>query len=464
MDKLLLLNRKVVKKAYIKPLKPKEVVETTREALVLVQLDHPYIIKYFESFADDEYFYIIEEYCEGGDLWTKMQNYEKISRILNEEEIVIWFSQLVLAFLYLHGKDILHRDIKSLNIFIQSNKLKVGDFGLAKNMEKNAFAMTMVGTSLYFCPELCRNEPYNTKSDMWALGVLLFEMCTYGFPFDSFDGILKQEAPDLPSRYSINLNKLYKSLLEKRPENRFSIKQAKRFLEERLSVEFDIDEIRIETNRSISERKSSRSHRTPSNSLSKSTRQSSASPFPNSNERKVTFCSPELPTPESIVQNLESKHVKTLFNEAKSPTRTSDRKSTRQRTPSNSSNDQRPPQPSPGTLKITLDHNNEYKSQRIKTESLLPQEEPEEIRMCFICKKQIKDNEKVFKSNKNGFICHKSCRNCKNCKSRGELLLFKETEGCYYCPKCDLKLFGNKCFICKKEIECGNLTWKTYFI
>jgi len=104
-----------------------------------------------------------------------------------------WFLQLLLALEFVHRKKILHRDIKSSNIFLRSNgTVKLGDFGISRVLENtNEAAMTVVGTPYYMrlefsvslndkfnSPEVCENKPYTFKSDVWALGCVLYEMCT----------------------------------------------------------------------------------------------------------------------------------------------------------------------------------------------------------------------------------------------------------------------------------------------
>lgn len=87
---------------------------------------------------------------------------------------------------YIHGQKILHRDIKSMNVFLQNDEIRIGDLGVAKVLSNTAaFAHTMVGTPYYLSPELCEEKPYNIKSDVWALGCVLYEMCTLRHPFDA---------------------------------------------------------------------------------------------------------------------------------------------------------------------------------------------------------------------------------------------------------------------------------------
>ncbi|CAG2068093.1 unnamed protein product, partial [Timema podura] len=93
-------------------------------------------------------------------------------------EVVNLFCQLLLAIQHIHSKKILHRDIKTANILLTRNKdfVKLGDFGISKILASKSKAETVVGTPCYLSPELCEGRPYNEKSDIWALGCVLYEM------------------------------------------------------------------------------------------------------------------------------------------------------------------------------------------------------------------------------------------------------------------------------------------------
>ncbi|PNG99474.1 Serine/threonine-protein kinase Nek1, partial [Tetrabaena socialis] len=94
---------------------------------------------------------------------------------------------ILLGLNHMHSKKILHRDIKTLNVFLDEElNVKLGDMGVAKILSTNTnFAKTIVGTPYYLSPELCEDKPYNEKSDVWALGVVLYECCTQRHPFDA---------------------------------------------------------------------------------------------------------------------------------------------------------------------------------------------------------------------------------------------------------------------------------------
>ncbi len=102
------------------------------------------------------------------------------SRYLPEEEIANLFSQIVLPLQLVHSRQILHRDLKTQNIFLTKTQdhVKIGDFGISKILSSKSKAYSVVGTPCYISPELCEGKPYNQKSDVWALGCVLYEMCT----------------------------------------------------------------------------------------------------------------------------------------------------------------------------------------------------------------------------------------------------------------------------------------------
>jgi len=96
-------------------------------------------------------------------------------KLLNEDQMWKYFIQALLGLHHVHSQKIIHRDIKSLNLFLDGDdSIKVGDLGIAKVLGASTFfAKTIVGTPYYLSPELCEDKPYNEKSDVWALGVVL---------------------------------------------------------------------------------------------------------------------------------------------------------------------------------------------------------------------------------------------------------------------------------------------------
>lgn len=94
---------------------------------------------------------------------------------------------MCLALQHLHGKKVLHRDFKTPNIFLtKENVIKVGDFGVAKALDHTLDkASTQIGTPYYLSPELCHGQPYNYKSDMWSMGVVIYETMNLSRPFEA---------------------------------------------------------------------------------------------------------------------------------------------------------------------------------------------------------------------------------------------------------------------------------------
>lgn len=154
------------------------------EVKILAALESPYVVRYLDSFIDADSLHIVMEYCNKGDLQSLIKK-AKSKNVKSLRENVTWNIglQVILGLCYLHDRKILHRDLKSANVFLtksassqRSFEVKIGDLGVAKLLETStAFAQTIVGTPYYLSPELCSDKPYRDKSDCWALGVLLYE-------------------------------------------------------------------------------------------------------------------------------------------------------------------------------------------------------------------------------------------------------------------------------------------------
>ena len=156
------------------------------QARVLAGMDSKYVIKYYDCFLEDGKLNIVMQYAPNGTLHSRL--HAQRGKALPEDKVWQFFIQALLGLRHVHSKKIIHRDVKSLNLFFdQDDNVLVGDLGIAKVLSPNTmFARTIVGTPYYLSPELCEDKPYNEKSDVWALGVVLYEMCTGGkHPFDA---------------------------------------------------------------------------------------------------------------------------------------------------------------------------------------------------------------------------------------------------------------------------------------
>uniref|UniRef100_A0A8C6SEM5 Serine/threonine-protein kinase Nek4 n=1 Tax=Neogobius melanostomus TaxID=47308 RepID=A0A8C6SEM5_9GOBI len=225
----------VIKKLNLKTSSKRERRSAEQEAQLLSQLRHPNIVTYRESWeGDDCQLYIVMGFCEGGDMYHRLK--QQRGELLPERQVVEWFVQIAMALQYLHERNILHRDLKTQNIFLtKTNIIKVGDLGIARVLEnQNDMASTLIGTPYYMSPELFSNKPYNHKSDVWALGCCVYEMSTLKHAFNAKDmnslvyRIVEGKLPQMPSRYDHQLGDLIRSMLSKRPEDRPDVKHILR--------------------------------------------------------------------------------------------------------------------------------------------------------------------------------------------------------------------------------------------
>jgi NIMA (never in mitosis gene a)-related kinase len=174
----------------------------------------------------------------------------------SEEQILSWFTQICLALKHIHDRKILHRDLKSQNIFLTKRDfVKLGDFGIARvlsNTKSNA--KTIVGTPYYLSPEIIENQPYSFKSDIWSLGVLLFEMCALQPPFNATSlhqlaqRIVQGKFDKLPRQYSSSLNSLLAAILVRDPKRRPTINDILKYpmIKRRIDAYLEEDEFKDE--------------------------------------------------------------------------------------------------------------------------------------------------------------------------------------------------------------------------
>ena len=227
----------VIKQIDIGEMDEEERKETFKEAKILEILDHPNIVKFMEVYPSKKgKLCIVMEYADNGDLQGHMKKQIDAAKksggdveYWSQDKVLNWFTQICLGVKHVHDRKILHRDIKSQNIFVtKSGKMKLGDFGIARVLNSTmSKAKTVMGTPYYLSPEIVSNEPYNFKSDIWSLGVLLYEMCAFHPPFQASNlrqlcGKIKQgKYPPLKGNFDKDINNLIGSLLildaDKRP-------------------------------------------------------------------------------------------------------------------------------------------------------------------------------------------------------------------------------------------------------
>ncbi|XP_053184592.1 serine/threonine-protein kinase Nek1-like [Scomber japonicus] len=219
----------VIKKIDTSRLSIEERQKAQQEVEVLSKMSHPNIVKYKESFKERKCLYIVMDYCGGGDLYKKIKSQKE--KRFSEEQILDWFVQICLALKHIHDSNILHRDIKPQNIFLtKDGTAQLGDFGVARVLNSTEeLATTCAGTPLYLSPEIWKSEPYDNKSDIWALGCVLYEMCTLQHAFvaggleNVHRKILSGSYPPISSHYSQELRSLLAQLLKCDPTERPSV-------------------------------------------------------------------------------------------------------------------------------------------------------------------------------------------------------------------------------------------------
>lgn len=227
------------------------------EVNILRTLQHENVVRYEERYVDTEngILYIVMELCEGGDLGSVIKRCRRTKTHLPEETVWAYFAQMTAALEACHYRKvpssatnvgaravqaILHRDLKPENVFLDADQnVKLGDFGLSKQMAAQSFANTYVGTPYYMSPELATGQPYDMKSDVWALGCIVYELCALSPPFDAENQteltrkIKQGTVPALPRTYSRDLQDAVHAMLQldhrRRPTTRqlLQIRQIK---------------------------------------------------------------------------------------------------------------------------------------------------------------------------------------------------------------------------------------------
>ena len=221
-------NIYALKKVKLKGLSDKEKQNALNEVRILASVKSPFVISYKEAFIEEETetLCIVMEYADKGDLYQKIVHLKKIGCLI--EEIDAWkiFIQMVRGLKSLHDLKILHRDLKSANIFLFSDgTAKIGDLNVSKVAQKG-LGYTQTGTPYYASPEVWNENPYDNKSDIWSLGCVTYEMLTLHPPFraknmeELYNRVIKGQYKRIGDKYSEDMNEIIDFLLKVNPRDR----------------------------------------------------------------------------------------------------------------------------------------------------------------------------------------------------------------------------------------------------
>ena len=212
-----------LKSVILEKLSKKEQENSVNEVRILASVNHPNVIGYKEAFWDDEKsaLNIVMEYADDGDLHSKIEKMKKSGGYFKEPIIWSYAIQMIEGLKALHDKKIMHRDLKSANIFLVKNKhqCKLGDMNVSKVIKEKVLH-TQTGTPYYASPEVWNDAPYSYKSDLWSIGCVIYELCALRPPFQGkdldelYENVCKGKPERINEVYSDDLWKMITMLLQ----------------------------------------------------------------------------------------------------------------------------------------------------------------------------------------------------------------------------------------------------------
>ena len=215
-------NIYALKRVKFKKLSDKEKQNALNEIRILASIKDKNVISYKEAFFDekDSSLGIVMEYADKGDLFQVITERKKTKNYFDEQEIWKTFVQLLKGLKSLHDLNILHRDIKSANVFLfEGGICKLGDLNVSK-VARKGLGYTQTGTPYYASPEVWEEQPYDSKSDVWSLGCVIYEMATLRPPFQAqsmeelYKKVMRGIYPKISSKYSEDLSDVLKLMIQ----------------------------------------------------------------------------------------------------------------------------------------------------------------------------------------------------------------------------------------------------------
>ena len=222
-----------LKKVKLQNLSEKEKENSLNEVRILASVRSTFVISYKEAFIDenDKSLCIIMEYADKGDLYQKIVQFKKLKYLIDEVDVWRIFIQMTKGLKALHDLKILHRDLKSANIFLFSDgSAKIGDLNVSKVAHKG-LGYTQTGTPYYASPEVWNDQPYDSKSDIWSLGCVVYEMLALHPPFRAedmeglYNKVIKGQYEKICDKYSKDISDILKFLFKVKPNERPSCGQ-----------------------------------------------------------------------------------------------------------------------------------------------------------------------------------------------------------------------------------------------
>ena len=211
-----------LKRVKFAKLSDKEKSNALNEIRILASINNKNIISYKEAFFEemDSSLDIVMEYADEGDLFQLITEKKKTKTHFTEEEIWNTLIQLLNGLKSLHELNILHRDLKSANVFLfKGGIVKLGDLNVSK-VTRKGMGYTQTGTPYYASPEVWKDKPYDSKSDIWSLGCVIYEMCALNPPFraqsmeELFKKVIRGYYPDISNKYSKDLSEILKLMIQ----------------------------------------------------------------------------------------------------------------------------------------------------------------------------------------------------------------------------------------------------------
>ena len=246
-------NKKyVIKEIQTKVASKEENEQLFKEAKILSTINNENVVKYSESFTENDTFNIVMEYCDGSDLNNYIKKHKQKNMKIDEKKIYKFIQNICNGLIDIHSKKLIHRDLKPANIFLTKDlKVKIGDFGISRQLTTyNEYAKTQCGTILYMAPEILNGENYNYKVDSWSLGCIIYELCTLDICFKSksifeiINNIKESKYKKIENNnYGEELKNMINLLLNKDYKKRASVediyKLTNSYLEKNLPINFE---------------------------------------------------------------------------------------------------------------------------------------------------------------------------------------------------------------------------------